>query len=177
MICYSAPNYSSPDYVAMLLFQYLLGASDDSSQFVLATGGIAKAIETFGLKAYLLDDGGAWKFAYIPYIKNGVFSGYHTSKSDNIKETNLLLKSILEDFSEILSDDEVIAARNNLLSDMMMQESSQEVSQDMANQFIYIGRRVLRTEWAERTSQYAGADSLRVVARRYFQSKVIIFWL
>lgn len=137
-------------------------------------GGVQKAIETYGIKAYLQDENSGWKFAYIPYINNGIFSGYMKTKNDsleNIKEINLLLKSIMEDCCEVWTEDEILIARNNLQNDQVLQESSQEIAQEIANQYIYIGRRILRTEWATRVSQFADSNSLKVIGRKYFQSR------
>ncbi len=71
----------------------MMGASDENAAFIYGMGGIQKTIETYGIRAYLLDENSAWKFAYVPYLTNGAYSGYMKTKNqsiETIKSCNLL---------------------------------------------------------------------------------------
>ena len=84
----------------------------------------------------------------------------------------------MEDFCEIINEEMVSYAKDMLLIDIIISESSQEIAQEVANQYIYIGRRTLRTEQARRVSQFSDVDTLKLIGRKYFQGKVnfFIFW-
>ena len=58
----------------------------------------------------------------------------------------------------------------------MLQESSQEITQEITNTYAFIGRRVLKSEWYERVNKFANAGCLKLIGRKYLLSKVSFYY-
>ena len=69
---------------------------------------------------------------------------------------------------------EVFRARNKFYNDLIQYQNSQELAQGIAWQLLYLGRRVPRSEIAQRISHF-DSEHLTRVARHWFYDRVNIF--
>ena len=165
-VFFDAPGRKDPDYYAFLLMQHMIGnyridkhtehCNDTLKQYngmhVMLGDLVDVTLADCEYKAY--SDCGLWGnyiFGNEVFTRNMNFTGVH----------------IPVNWGEFVNEVEVVRGRNSLWNSLMRTETNVDLNREIGEQILALGRRVTRTEVAQRVS-HMDAYHIRHLSNQWF---------
>mmetsp|Transcript_5196 Transcript_5196/g.9557 ORF Transcript_5196/g.9557 Transcript_5196/m.9557 type:complete len:442 (+) Transcript_5196:154-1479(+) len=147
---YPAPSWKHKDYFAFLILQRLIGEFDPKKEgsHTLRLGNHNPLHSYFGDTK----DAGKHECIYLPYKDCGLLGSFISTKNVNSDVPPMLSLLNMHRLAEHITDAELMRAKNKIYTELLNTESTEEVSQTLASQLIYMGRVVPRSEIAARVA-------------------------
>ncbi|KAL9246339.1 hypothetical protein vseg_019886 [Gypsophila vaccaria] len=166
-VAFEGASIKDPDSIALMVLQTMLGSwskidgggKHAGSQLVqmAAINEVAESIKTFNIN----------------YKDTGLFGIYADAKPDCLDDLAYGIMHEISKLSYRVSDDDVIRARNQLKSDVLLQSNGiGAVSEELGRQLLAYGRRIPFAELYARIDA-VDADTIKRVANRFLFDKDI----
>jgi predicted Zn-dependent peptidase len=164
---YPAPSWKEEDYWAFLVISRLMGDFDPLKGGFLDVP--QKEYSHIRNWAASMENLVKHEGLYLPYKDFGLIGHYAATSEKTGHETLIGLLRGAKILAEELNDEMVIRAKNKLYSELLQIETGSDVVQNLGAQFVYMGRRVPRSEIATRIAALDTAY-LKEVFRKWVRS-------
>jgi len=164
---FEAPGWTHQDYYAMKLFNNILGeyTSDKYTGHHLNTPD--RQYNTIHTHLGNCPDVTVHKSVYLPHSDTGLFANYFHGNEVHGFAMLYMGQLVLSDYALHLNQVEVFRGKNSLYNDLLRNETGTDIASEVAQQVLFLGRRVPRSETATRIANLS-QEHLQRVARHWF---------
>lgn len=165
-VFYDAPSIKHPDYYSFLLLKWIIG-NFRIDKHVEHLNDVSKQYN--GMHSLLgeLVDVTKQDCVYNAYSDCGIWGNYFFGNEVFVRQMNYCGVCQPTIMSHFVNDVEVVRGRNALWNSLMNTESTNEINYEIGAQMLSLGRRVTRTEIAQRVS-HMDAYHVRHLANQWF---------
>lgn len=150
-VFYDAPGIKDPDYYAFKLMQHMIGQYRIDRHGVHLNHTDKQYNGMHSLLGELVDVTLA-DCEYLAYSDCGLWGNYFFGNEVFSRSMNYCGITVPTTWSEWCTEVEVVRGRNSLWTQLMKNESTDGINTEVGQQMLALGRRVTRTEVAQRVS-------------------------
>ena len=150
-IFYDAPSIKDPDYYAFLLLQNMFGdyRIDKHADHL---NDVKKQYNSMHALLGDLPDVTIAESLYYAYSDCGIFGNYFFGNEVFTRQMNYCGVCLPTIYSHFLNNVEVFRGRNKLYNKLIAREAPTEITTEIGNQILSVGRRIPRSEIAKRVA-------------------------
>ncbi|EGR31604.1 mitochondrial processing peptidase beta, putative [Ichthyophthirius multifiliis] len=176
-VFFSAPSWTDPDFFAMHFFQRVLGEYQADKYTGQHLNTSDRQYNLLHKELGNLPDVTLHKCHYLPYSDTGLFGNYLFGNEVFANQMLFLSQMILTEYASYINQAEVFRARAKIFNELLAEQNSADVSSTIASQVTYLNRRIPRSEFARRISNY-DQGLLNRAATRWFWDKdiAVVTW-
>ena len=168
-VFYEAPHWTHEDFYAFLLLQRIYG-NYSIEMLNESLGEVEKQHNTLHEFVKQVPDLERYDCVYSPYSDCGIFGHYFCGSPEYSNHMSYIGGVIGEIMSNKLSDEEVNRAKHKLYHELLSVQAISDIMQQYGPQYIYLNRKVPRSEIAGRIS-LMDTDYLRGICKKWFVDK------
>lgn len=165
-VFYDAPGIKHPDYYGFKLMQHMIGTYRIDQNGAHLNSADKQYNGMHSLLADLVDVTVA-DCEYKAYSDCGLWGNYFFGNEVFTRSMNYSGIHVPVTWGEMVQEVEVVRGRNSLWTSLMENESSEGINAEVGKQMLTLGRRVTRSEVAQRVS-YMDAYHIKHLANRWF---------
>jgi predicted Zn-dependent peptidase len=102
----------------------------------------------------------SFKCTYLPYNDTGNISLYLNTKDQDAAGVESLLRDYMSELAFTITDQDAERSKQILWMTIMQLESDYDLSQEVGNQLVYLGKRLSRRKWATIVTKLATKENL-----------------
>jgi mitochondrial-processing peptidase subunit beta len=152
-VFYDAPHWTHKDYYGFLLLQRIFG-SYSIDQNAEHLNDVHKQYNALHTMIGDLPDVTKHECIYSPYSDCAIFGHYFFGNEIFTRHMNYCGMALNSIYGHYMNEVEVFRARNKLYHELMHIQTVSDVLQSIGPQLLYLGRRVHRSEIAQRVSYF-----------------------
>jgi predicted Zn-dependent peptidase len=167
--CYwEAPTVFDPDYVTFLILQRLIGDYEPIGFELSEKQTSLSDIRTFLTRDPRIRN---FKSGFVPYAQAALFGCFIEGEPEAGPAMAAFVPAFIRDLRHNLKEADVLKIRSNLLSELMMIENGNDLTQDLGFYLAYLKRPVGKSEMAKRISLAANPEHIRRVLDKWIGNR------